>query len=57
MPPLDLSHFRQHHTVAELIALGKARRLVTSFDQLGSFTPVKRDAACLLYTSPSPRDA
>lgn len=48
MPPLDLSHIRQHHTVAELIALGKARRLVTSFDQLGSFKPVERDAAAYL---------
>ena len=45
MPPLDLSHIRQHHTVAELIALGKARRLVTSFEQLGPLKPVERDAA------------
>ncbi len=44
MPPLDLTHIRQHHTVAELIALGKARRQVTSFEQLGVFTPVKRNA-------------
>ncbi|MFC6163513.1 DUF2252 domain-containing protein [Lactiplantibacillus dongliensis] len=48
MPPLDLTHIRQHHTVAELVALGKARRLVTSFDQLGTFKPVKRDAAAYL---------
>ncbi|AVK64248.1 DUF2252 domain-containing protein [Lactobacillus sp. CBA3606] len=48
MPPLDLTHIRQHHTVAELIALGKARRLVTTFDQLGTFIPVKRDAAAYL---------
>ncbi|RRK10415.1 DUF2252 domain-containing protein [Lactiplantibacillus garii] len=45
MPPLDLTHIRQHHTVAELIALGKARRQTTSFEQLGTFTPVKRNAA------------
>jgi len=48
MPPLDLTHIRQHHTVAELIAIGKARRSVTSFDQLGTFVPVKRDAAAYL---------
>jgi len=45
MPPLDLTHIRQHHTVAELIALGKARRQVTSFEQLGTFVAVERDAA------------
>ncbi|ALO03147.1 DUF2252 domain-containing protein [Lactiplantibacillus paraplantarum] len=45
MPPLDLTHIRQHHTVAELIALGKARRQVTSFEKLGTFTPVKRNAS------------
>jgi len=48
MSSLDLTHIRQHHTVAELIALGKARRSVTSFDQLGTFVPVKRDAAAYL---------
>ncbi|ETY75580.1 DUF2252 domain-containing protein [Lactiplantibacillus fabifermentans] len=45
MPPLDLTHIRQHHTVAELIATGKARRQVTSFEKLGTFVPVKRNAA------------
>ncbi|UJL23707.1 DUF2252 domain-containing protein [Lactiplantibacillus plantarum] len=45
MPPLDLTHIRQHHTVAELIALGKARRQVTPFEKLGTFTPVKRNAS------------
>jgi len=48
MPPLDLTHIRQHHTVAELIALGKARRQTTSFDQLGTFTPVERNAGAYL---------
>lgn len=44
MPPLDLTHIRQRHTVAELIALGKARRQKTSFEQLGTFIPVDRNA-------------
>ncbi|MFB9769671.1 DUF2252 domain-containing protein [Lactiplantibacillus modestisalitolerans] len=48
MPPLDLTHIRQHHTVAELIAIGKARRQGTSFDALGTFIPAKRDAGAYL---------